>query len=221
ASSPSSNAYVTDRNVVEQRWAELLGQKGVDIRESTGVTKAEFRDFSERFDLVVDATGQPSMASKVDGTTGEYAGRMTALNAEVAGDFSALYPNSRILFENYLGYAWAFPKSESRANVGIGWAQDNLPDDYYQSFVAACERNGWPVPDRSATNVYTIPRGPSLDPERTWDAERRVARVATPPASPTASRERVSRRPSSPRTSSRNSPRRTASTTTPTNCTAG
>jgi digeranylgeranylglycerophospholipid reductase len=141
------------------------------------VTKSEFRDFSDRFDLVVDATGQPSMASKVDDTTGEYAGRMTALNAEVEGDFSALYPNSRILFENYLGYAWAFPKSESRANVGIGWAQDNLPDDYYQSFVAACERNGWPVPDRSATNVYTIPRGPSLDPERTWDAERRVARV--------------------------------------------
>jgi digeranylgeranylglycerophospholipid reductase len=174
---PSSNAYVTDRNVVEQRWAELLEQKGVDVRESAGVTKAEFRDFSDRFDLVVDATGQPSMASKVDGTTGEYAGRMTALNAEVQGDFSALYPNSRILFENYLGYAWAFPKSESRANVGIGWAQDNLPDDYYRSFVAACERNGWPVPDRSATNVYTIPRGPSLDPQRTWDPERRVARV--------------------------------------------
>ncbi|ADQ66720.1 flavin-dependent dehydrogenase [Halogeometricum borinquense DSM 11551] len=174
---PSTDAYVTDRNVVERKWAEQVAEDGVDVRESTGVTKAQFREFSEEFDLVVDATGQPSMASKVDGTTDEYAGRMTALNADVEGDFSDLYPNSLILFENYLGYSWAFPKSETRANVGIGWAQDNLPDDYYESFVAACERNGWPVPDRSAMNVYTIPRGPSLDPDRAWDAENCIARV--------------------------------------------
>ncbi|MDS0294623.1 NAD(P)/FAD-dependent oxidoreductase [Halogeometricum luteum] len=174
---PSEDAYVTDRNLVERSWAELLAERGVDVRESTSVTKAEFRDLSTEFDLVVDATGQPSMTSKAEGTTDEYAGRMTALNADVEGDFSDRYPNAHILFENYLGYAWAFPKSETRANVGIGWAQGNLPEDYYASFVAACERNGWPVPDRSAANVYTIPRGPSLDPARTWDSETRTARV--------------------------------------------
>ncbi|MFC6824654.1 NAD(P)/FAD-dependent oxidoreductase [Halopelagius fulvigenes] len=174
---PSRDGYVTDRNVVERRWAERVADAGVDVRDGAGVTKAAFRAFSEEYDLVVDATGQPSLTSKAERRTGEYAGRMTALNADVEGDFSELYPRAHILFENYLGYSWAFPKSETRANVGIGWAEGTLPKNYYEAFVAACERNGWPVPDRSATNVYTIPRGPSLDHSRTWDPRRRVARV--------------------------------------------
>jgi digeranylgeranylglycerophospholipid reductase len=174
---PSKHGYVTDRNVVERRWAELLDERGVTVEDGTGITKAEFESCSEEFDLVVDATGQPSMTSKVQGTTGEYAGAMTALNADVEGDFSDLYPNSLILFENYLGYSWAFPKTPTRANVGIGWAQSKQPDDYMEAFASACERNGWPVPTREEANVYTIPRGPSLDPRRTYLPDRRIVRV--------------------------------------------
>ncbi|WP_435333281.1 NAD(P)/FAD-dependent oxidoreductase [Haloarchaeobius sp. TZWWS8] len=174
---PSSDGYVTDRHLVERSWAELLTERGVDVRDETGVTKAEFEAFQDEHDLVVDATGQPSMASKVEGTTGEYAGAMTALNADVEGDFSDLYPNSLIVFENYLGYSWAFPKSPTRANVGIGWAQSKRPDSYMDAFADACERNGWPVPTREEANVYTIPRGPSLDPRRTYFPTKSVVRV--------------------------------------------
>jgi digeranylgeranylglycerophospholipid reductase len=174
---PASRAYVTDRALVERAWARQLDADGVDVREGTGVSKAAFEAFSDEYDLVVDATGQPSIASKVDSRTGEYAGAMTALNADVEGDFSDLYPDSRIVFENYLGYSWVFPKSETRANVGIGWAQDRQPESYMDAFAAACERNDWPVPTREAANVYTIPRGPSLDPERAWLPDRNVVRV--------------------------------------------
>jgi digeranylgeranylglycerophospholipid reductase len=174
---PASRAYVTDRGLVERAWATRLRADGVDVRDGTGVSKAEFHALCEDHDLVVDATGQPSLASKVDGRTNEYAGAMTALNADVEGDFSTIYPDSRIVFENYLGYSWVFPKSETRANVGIGWAQDRQPDGYMAAFEAACERNDWPVPTREDANVYTIPRGPSLDPARTWLPERNVVRV--------------------------------------------
>jgi len=174
---PASRAYVTDRGLVERAWADRLRDRGVAVHDGTGVSKAEFRELCERHDLVVDATGQPSLASKVDGETGEYAGAMTALNADVEGDFSELYPESRIVFENYLGYSWVFPKSESRANVGIGWAQSKGPDDYMAAFRDACERNDWPKPTREDANVYTIPRGPSLPPGRTWLPERNVVRV--------------------------------------------
>jgi digeranylgeranylglycerophospholipid reductase len=33
------------------------------------------------------------------------------------------------------------------------------------------------VPERGAANIYTIPRGPSLDPSRVYDPERSVVRV--------------------------------------------
>ena len=192
---PSRNGYITDWNVVERSWAARLrdgppgaadgaatsgdagGAGGVSVHEGRGVTKSEFESMTEEYDLVVDATGQPSLTSKFRGRTDEYVGRMTAVNADVTGDFSELYPRSRILFENYLGYSWAFPKSPTRANVGIGWAQDRLPDDYMASFADACERNGWPVPDRGEANIYTIPRGPSLDPRRCYDPELNVVRV--------------------------------------------
>ncbi|WP_458206085.1 NAD(P)/FAD-dependent oxidoreductase [Haladaptatus sp. NG-SE-30] len=174
---PSRDGYITDRNVVERSWAERLEARGVTVEDGHGVSKAEFREFGRTHDLVVDATGQPSLASKVRGTTDEYTGRMTALNADVTGDFSDLYPHGRIVFADYLGYEWAFPKTENRANVGVGWHERDVPDDYFGAFQSACERNGWPAPDRSRTNVAIIPRGPSLDPDQIYLPELDVVRV--------------------------------------------
>lgn len=174
---PAERAYVTDRDLVEQAWAESLAGSGVDVQDGTNVSKAEFEALTVEEDLIVDATGQPSMASKSEGQTSEYTGAMTAMNAEVEGDFRDIYPQSRVVFENYLGYSWAFPKSPTRANVGVGWARDSPPTDYMTAFQSACERNDWPVPTREQANVYTIPRGPSLDPDRTWLPARNVVRV--------------------------------------------
>ena len=166
---PSARGYVADRNVVERRWAERLAEEGVSVREEASVSRAEFGDLVGEHDLVVDATGQPSIASRLGTTTDEYAGAMTAINADVEGDFSDRYPCGLIVFEDFLGYAWCFPKTESRANVGIGWAREASPDDFTSAFEDACERNGWPIPSGGAANVAIIPRGPSLDPRRTYD----------------------------------------------------
>jgi digeranylgeranylglycerophospholipid reductase len=166
---PSSRGYVADRNAVERRWAERLAGESVAVREETSVSRAEVGELIEEQDLVVDATGQPSIASRAEGATGEYAGAMTAINADVEGDFSDLHPRALIVFEDYLGYAWCFPKTEDRANVGIGWAQDESPAEFRSALEDACERNDWPTPPERAANVAIIPRGPSLDPRRTYD----------------------------------------------------
>jgi digeranylgeranylglycerophospholipid reductase len=164
------NGYITDRNVVERRWAERLaageGGPAVDVRENENVTRRRYDALVDEYDVVVDATGQPALSLRAAGRTEEYTGDMVALNADVAGDFSELVRTPRIVFEGYVGYFWVFPKSATRANVGIGWAGEERPDDYTAALAAACEREGVPVPSREATNVYTIPRGPSLDP--TW-----------------------------------------------------
>ena len=168
---PAAWGYVADRNVVERRWAAHLAAEGVAVREGSSVSRGEFGELTDAYDLVVDATGQPSLASRFENSTEEYVGAMTAINADVTGDFSGLHPRALIVFEEYLGYAWCFPKTESRANVGIGWAQEALPDDFTAAFAAACERNGWPTPDPGMANVAVIPRGPSLDPRRTYDRQ--------------------------------------------------
>jgi digeranylgeranylglycerophospholipid reductase len=159
--------WITDRNVVERRWAERLRADGVDVREGENVTVARYRDLVEAFDLVVDATGQPALSLKAAGRTDSYTGDIVALNADVAGDFTDHRRRPRIVFEGYTGYFWVFPKSDSRANVGIGWAGTDRPDDYVAELWGACDRAGVPRPSREATAVYTIPHGPSLAPAAT------------------------------------------------------
>ncbi len=174
---PAADTYITDRNIVEQSWAEQLSEKSVDIHENQSITRTDFHEFADEYDLVVDATGQPSLSSKALGTTNEYSGYMVALNSDVEGDFTELYPNSRIILENYTGYSWAFPKTSQRANVGIGWTVSDRPSDYMKALRDACKRNGWPVPSQEQTNVAIIPEGPSLDPDRTYLPEHSVVRI--------------------------------------------
>ncbi|WP_435120019.1 NAD(P)/FAD-dependent oxidoreductase [Halolamina sp. C58] len=171
------DTYITDRHIVERTWADQLGRNGVEIHENQSITRSEFLELTTDYDIVVDASGQPSLSSKALGTTEEYSGQFVALNADVEGDFSDLHPNCRIVLENYTGYAWAFSKTARRANVGIGWTFDERPDDYMAAFRAACDRNGWPEPSQDRTNVATIPEGPSLAPERTYLPDRSVVRV--------------------------------------------
>ena len=174
---PAADAYITDRNIVERTWAERLARQDVIIHENQSITRAEFRELTDQYDVIVDATGQPSLTSKALGATDEYSGHLVAVNADVEGDFTDLYPNSRIVLENYTGYAWAFSKTPTRANVGIGWTSSERPDDYMAAFKTACERNAWPEPLREHTNVAIIPEGPSLAPERTYLPEQSIVRV--------------------------------------------
>ncbi len=169
--------YITDRDLLEQQWAERLADNGVEIRADEAVKPDELRDLCRTHDYVIDATGQPSLSVRTFADAGAYTGNIVALNADVEGDFAGLVSHPRIFFEGYVGYAWLFPKSKTRANVGIGWAGEERPDDYFAALSAACRRNGIPVPDRAETNVYTIPRGPSLAPAETYRPERNVLLV--------------------------------------------
>lgn len=157
--------YICDRDTVEQQWARRLSNKGVIFETGKSVTAGEYHDIIEEYDYVVDATGQPSLTHKVNDEVPDYTGDMVALNASVKGSFSDYIEYPRIFFEGYVGYSWSFPKSETHANVGIGWAGDQRPNDYMSALEAAAERNGFPVPDQEDVNIYTIPRGPSLEPQ--------------------------------------------------------
>ncbi|EMA32875.1 FAD-dependent oxidoreductase [Haloarcula japonica DSM 6131] len=156
--------YICDRDTVEQQWARRLSDRGVLFETGKSVTAEEYHDIIEKYDYVVDATGQPSLTHKVKDEVPNYTGDMVALNATVEGDFSDYTNYPRIFFEGYVGYSWSFPKSETHANVGIGWAGDKRPNDYMSALEGAAERNGFPVPDQEDVNIYTIPRGPSLEP---------------------------------------------------------
>jgi len=166
--------YICERDVVERRWAAALEARGVEFRTGRSVSPDEYAEIVESYDYVVDASGQPSLTLKAMGNTRAYTGDMVALNATVKGDFSAYRNWPRLFFEGYVGYAWAFPKSDGHANVGIGWAGDRRPDDYFGALEAAAERNSFPVPDRADVNIATIPRGPSLDPADTYYPEENV-----------------------------------------------
>ncbi|MFB6129972.1 MAG: NAD(P)/FAD-dependent oxidoreductase [Salinigranum sp.] len=163
---PVASGYVTDRNVVERSWAERLAA-GVDVREGENVTVSRYRDLVDGYDYVVDATGQPSLSAKAAGETDRYTGVTVALNADVTGEFGGTLRTPQIAFEGYVGYWWLFPKTPTRANVGIGWAGERRPENYVRELWDACARNGAPRPPREAINADTIPRGPSLDPSRT------------------------------------------------------
>lgn len=172
ATLPCDAGYICDRNVVERRWAERLDARGVDVRDDTAVGTEEYRAIQEEYDYVIDATGQPSLTVRaLDLGRDVYTGDMVALNADVEGSFSDHESHPQIYFEGYTGYAWSFPKSSERSNVGIGWAGDERPGDYYEALEGVCRRNDLPVPDRADVNIYTIPRGPSLDPERAYVPE--------------------------------------------------
>jgi digeranylgeranylglycerophospholipid reductase len=168
------DGYVTDRNLVERRWAERLAAAGVTIEEGRTVTTTEFEDLVAEYDYVVDASGQPALSLRTFDRAGEYTGDIVALNAEVEGDFSGAVRRPKVFFEGYVGYSWVFPKSRDRANVGVGWDGDDRPDDYVAAFRESARRNGFPVPDREDVNLYTIPRGPSLPPRRVHLPEKNV-----------------------------------------------
>ena len=166
--------YICERAVVERRWAELLADRGVSFETGRSISPSGYERIVDDYEYVFDASGQPSLTHKARGETEKYTADMVALNATVEGDFSSYANRPRIFFEGYVGYSWSFPKSDTHANVGIGWAGDQRPDDYMAALEAAAERNGFPVPAREDVNIYTIPRGPSLDPSAVYDPDRNV-----------------------------------------------
>ena len=166
--------YICERDIVERSWAEKLMDREVEFETGRSVSPTQYDEIIDEYDYIFDASGQPSLTMKSRGETDEYTADMVALNATVEGDFSDYRERPRIFFEGYVGYSWSFPKSDTSANIGIGWAGDKRPDDYMAALEETAERNGFPVPAREDVNIYTIPRGPSLDPKEVYDPDTNV-----------------------------------------------
>lgn len=166
--------YICERDQVERQWATWLETRGVEFQTGTSISPVKYAEITDTFDYIIDASGQPSLTLKTRGRTNQYTGDMVALNATVDGDFSEYVHRPRIFFEGYVGYSWSFPKSTTRANVGIGWAGDERPDNYFEALESAAERNGFPMPDRNDVNIYTIPRGPSLNPDNVYFPDENI-----------------------------------------------
>ncbi len=171
---PCDPGYICERDTVERRWAVNLESEGVEFETDRSVSPSQYQKIIEDYDYVIDASGQPSLSLKTRDKRHEYTGDMVALNATVEGDFSDYEKWPRIFFEGFVGYSSSFPKSDSSANIGIGWAGDHRPDDYMASLADTAKRNGFPMPNREAVNIYTIPRGPSLDPSKVYFPEDNV-----------------------------------------------
>lgn len=79
------------------------------------------------YSFVIDASGAPSLTSKVYGFVPDYTRNATLLTqCAVEGDFGFVGPNTILVGYNhrYIGYYYIFPKGPDIANVGVGRFDD-------------------------------------------------------------------------------------------------
>ncbi len=118
--------WMLDRKTWQQDLAGQAGDRGIVIHENKGVTRARLSGMQKEYDWILDASGAPSLTSRLYGFSGDYFREyLLAHQVVLAGDFSALMPRIRFGFFSQLSaefqpaYFWVFPKDASRANVGV------------------------------------------------------------------------------------------------------
>ena len=96
------------------------------IHENAKITRTRLRQMQKEYDWILDASGAPSMTSRLYQFSDEYFKEyLLAHQLVLAGDFSALWPRIKVAFfpnlpaEFQPAYAWVFPKDAGRANVGV------------------------------------------------------------------------------------------------------
>jgi digeranylgeranylglycerophospholipid reductase len=119
--------WMMDRKVWQRNLAERAVACGVAIHEGVRVTPARLQEMEGAFDGIIDASGAPSVTSRLYGFSREYRQQgMLAYQVVLQGDFSALYPRIKAGFFRELppevlpAYYWVFPRHAAVANVGIG-----------------------------------------------------------------------------------------------------
>ena len=118
--------WMLDRRIWQQELARLALSLGVHIHENAKITRGLLRQMQEEYDWIFDASGAPSVTSRLYQFSGEYFKEyLLAHQLVLAGDFSALWPRIKVAFfpnlpaEFQPAYAWVFPKNAGRANVGV------------------------------------------------------------------------------------------------------
>ncbi|HEV8358969.1 MAG TPA: NAD(P)/FAD-dependent oxidoreductase [Candidatus Thermoplasmatota archaeon] len=121
---PAREAYISYRGQVQRSWAEMLAKRGAELRFGQRVRVADLDALQG--ELVVDATGWPSLSAQRFGFLKEFRAPLLAFYANVpladarfpVGWLHAVVPSH---FNPYSGYTWIFPRPDGIANVGVGW----------------------------------------------------------------------------------------------------
>lgn len=118
--------WMLDRRIWQQDLSRQAQALGVRLHENAGVTAADLARMKKSYDWILDASGAPSVASRLYGFAREYVQEcLAAHQVRLAGDFASLVPCIKVVFFPDLparyqpAYAWVFPRDERSANVGV------------------------------------------------------------------------------------------------------
>ncbi|OWZ83432.1 NAD(P)/FAD-dependent oxidoreductase [Natranaerobius trueperi] len=161
------NLWMIDRATWQKTLKEIAINKGVKIFENTIISAKQLINLKEKYDWVIDCTGVPSVTSLAYNFNKEYQKDWAyAHQVTVSGNFSSLLGELKVgVNSNFIGYYWIFPKTSSKANIGLGLfpqnrkypenLQTNLKEEVNQilkreglSDVNITKRNGGLIPTR-------------------------------------------------------------------------
>jgi digeranylgeranylglycerophospholipid reductase len=120
------NLWMMDRRAWQRHLAIKAANLGVVIRRGEKISADKLAEIKANYDWVLDASGAPSVTSRINGFSREYQRDcLLAHQYVLAGDFSHLQQTIKVGFISHIqpeylpGYYWVFPKDEQTANVGV------------------------------------------------------------------------------------------------------
>ena len=118
--------WMLDRRTWQQDLAACAVNRGVNLHEHAKVTPERLQQMTKEYDWIIDASGAPSVTSRLSGFSNDYFGEyLLAYQVVLAGDVRAVWPRIKIIFLQDIppdcqpAYAWIFPKDANLANVGV------------------------------------------------------------------------------------------------------
>lgn len=118
--------WMLDRRIWQQDLANQAKLLGVRIHEREKITAARLGQMQKEYDWILDASGAPSVTSRLCNFSGDYFQEyLLAHQVALAADFTELLPRIQIAFfpdipaEFQPAYYWVFPKNSQIANVGV------------------------------------------------------------------------------------------------------
>ncbi len=126
--------WMLDRRTWQRQLARRAAALGVRIHENAAVSGGRLKQLREDYDWILDASGAPSVTSRLYGFAREYfRDCLLAHQVVLEGDFGALWPRIKFAFFEDLpaalqpGYYWVFPKDRTHANVGVVCTMQKTP----------------------------------------------------------------------------------------------
>jgi digeranylgeranylglycerophospholipid reductase len=123
------NLWMMDRRAWQCHLASEAEALGVVIRSGEKISDHNLTEIKNNYDWVLDASGAPSVTSRVYGFSKEYQREcLLAYQYVLEGDFSSLHHTIKAEFISHVkpeylpGYYWIFPKDKHTANVGVVYA---------------------------------------------------------------------------------------------------